>query len=239
MIDQLDRGSDRSGKPAAVAAARRRGSELKFSNCGEGYTPFWKRTAFRGVVTREIKLLGKMEKVEGVVPLPMELDPQNAFQRLFGSGATPELRAQRMRQSRSILDRFSLNCRGRRRTWEGPIERTVDQYTEEVREIERRIELAAESLQLLILKFRQPSQVFRSCSTTTSGRTGTLSALAFQAEITRVATLLGARDLTVRRIRSRRASFSRKAEPASASTAVRTIKPTRPRSKPIRGSTGI
>ena len=37
-------------------------------------------------------------------PLPMELNPQVVFERLFGSGSTPEVRAQRMKQSRSILD---------------------------------------------------------------------------------------------------------------------------------------
>ena len=37
-------------------------------------------------------------------PLPMELNPQVVFERLFGSGATPEVRAARMRQNRSILD---------------------------------------------------------------------------------------------------------------------------------------
>ena len=42
--------------------------------------------------------------VERTSPLPMELNPQVVFERLFGSGATPEVRAQRMRQSRSILD---------------------------------------------------------------------------------------------------------------------------------------
>ena len=34
----------------------------------------------------------------------MELNPQVVFERLFGSGATPEVRAARMKQSQSILD---------------------------------------------------------------------------------------------------------------------------------------
>jgi len=40
----------------------------------------------------------------GLTPLPMELNPQVVFERLFGSGATPEVRSARMKQSRSILD---------------------------------------------------------------------------------------------------------------------------------------
>ena len=47
---------------------------------------------------------GPTRRVPRTSPLPMELNPQVVFERLFGSGSTPELRAQRMKQSQSILD---------------------------------------------------------------------------------------------------------------------------------------
>ena len=78
-------------------------------------------------------------------PLPMELNPQVAFERLFGSGATPEQRAARMKQSRSILD----SVRGELASLlkeVGPSDvQTINQYTEEIHEIERRINSASKA----------------------------------------------------------------------------------------------
>jgi hypothetical protein len=75
----------------------------------------------------------------------MELNPQVVFERLFGSGSTPEQRAQRMRQSKSILDSLVAELASLRRQL-GPADvQTVNQYTEEIREIERRIQLASKA----------------------------------------------------------------------------------------------
>ena len=49
-------------------------------------------------------ILRPMKPVLRTKPLPMELDPQVVFERLFGSGATPEERTQRRKQRQSILD---------------------------------------------------------------------------------------------------------------------------------------
>src|SRR6059036_1704987 len=59
------------------------------SNCGEGYSCSYTNSLSWPTPTS---------------PLPMELNPQVVFERLFGSGATPEVPAARMRQSKSILD---------------------------------------------------------------------------------------------------------------------------------------
>src|SRR6202161_3351816 len=60
------------------------------SNCGEGYSCTYSNTISWASPTS---------------PLPMELDPQVAFERLFGSGGTdPKIRAARREQKRSILD---------------------------------------------------------------------------------------------------------------------------------------
>ena len=73
-------------------------------------------------------------------PLPMIRDPRVAFDQLFGSGGTPEQRAIRRRIDRSILDwitgEVALLKRGL-----GPTDRgRLDDYLDDIREIERRIQ---------------------------------------------------------------------------------------------------
>jgi len=126
----------------------------------------------------------------------MELNPQVVFERLFGSGATPEVRAQRMKQSRSILDSLTKELGSLRGQLGASDVRTVNQFTEEIREIERRIQLAAKAsgdVPTLDLPPGIPEQFDEHVRLHTK-----LLALAFKADITRVATLLGARDLTSR-----------------------------------------
>jgi hypothetical protein len=126
----------------------------------------------------------------------MELNPQVVFERLFGSGSTPEERARRMTQSRSILDSLVQELQALRAQL-GPADvRTISQYTDEIREIERRIQLAAKmsnEIPELDLPPGVPEQFDDHVKLHSD-----LLALAFRADITRVATLLGARDLTSR-----------------------------------------
>ena len=118
------------------------------------------------------------------------------FQRLFGSGSTPELRELRMRQSKSILDSLVAELAAlRRQLGPGDIQ-TVNQYTDEIREIERRIQLAAKAsgdVPELDLPPGIPEQFDQHIRIHYK-----LVALALKADITRVVTLLGARDLTGR-----------------------------------------
>jgi hypothetical protein len=73
-------------------------------------------------------------------PLPMVRDPRAAFDALFGVGATPEERAERRAEDRSILDLIS-NQLGRLRRELGAADRArLAEYLEDVREIERRIQ---------------------------------------------------------------------------------------------------
>src|SRR2546422_3393505 len=69
------------------------------SNCGEGYS-----CSYTNSLSWRSGRDDRGKEIEGLTPLPMELDPQVVFERLFGSGATPEVRTARMKQSRSILD---------------------------------------------------------------------------------------------------------------------------------------
>src|SRR5581483_4442656 len=136
------------------------------------------------------------EPVKRTSPLPMELNPQVVFERLFGSGATPEVRAARLRQNRSILDSVLSELGGLKKNL-GPADRqTLAQYTDEIREIERRLQLAAKAsndVPVLDLPPGIPEQFDEHIKLHFD-----LAALAFRADITRVVTLLGARDLTSR-----------------------------------------
>jgi hypothetical protein len=124
----------------------------------------------------------------------MELDPQVVFERLFGSGATPEVRAARMRQSRSILDSLVSELQRLKKNVGTGDQRTINQYTDEIREIERRLQLAAKASNS-VPEISEPSGIPEQFDDHIKQHWD-LAALALQADITRVVTLLGARDLT-------------------------------------------
>jgi hypothetical protein len=161
------------------------------SNCGEGYS-----CSYTNSISWIELPTPPEEHVPRTSPLPMELNPQVVFERLFGSGSTPEQRAQRMRQSKSILDSLVAELATLRRQL-GPADvQTVNQYTDEIREIERRIQLAAKAsgdVPELDLPPGIPEQFDQHIRFHYK-----LVALALKADITRVVTLLGARDLTGR-----------------------------------------
>ncbi len=73
-------------------------------------------------------------------PLPMEMDPRVAFERLFGDGGTPAERLSRRQGERSILDGITAKV-ARLQKGLDPSDRTrLNEYLEDVREIERRIQ---------------------------------------------------------------------------------------------------
>ena len=75
-------------------------------------------------------------------PLPMELNPRTVFERLFGDTGTPAERAARRKSKRSILDSV-IEAAGRLRSELGPQDaRTMTEYLDNIREVERRIQLA-------------------------------------------------------------------------------------------------
>jgi hypothetical protein len=151
------------------------------SSCGEGYSCAY---------TNSISWAAPNE------PLPMELNPQSVFERLFGDGSDPEQRAARRRQQGSVLDMVSESL-GRIRKVVGPADRArLDQYSEDIREIERRLEIARKAstdVPALSVPVGVPESFDEHIKLQYD-----LTALAFQADVTRVATILGARDLTNR-----------------------------------------
>ena len=161
------------------------------SNCGEGYS-----CSYTNSISWIDLPTPANEPMELTSPLPMELNPQVVFERLFGSGATPAVRSARMKENQSILDSLLGELDGLKKSLGATDRRTVGQYTDEIREIERRIQLAAKASSVdptLLEPAGVPDQFDEHIKLQFD-----LTALAFRADITRVATLLGARDLTGR-----------------------------------------
>jgi hypothetical protein len=161
------------------------------SNCGEGYScSYTNSISWIDVPTPA------NEPVQRTSPIPMELNPAVVFERLFGSGATAEQRMSRMRQNRSILDSVLGELDGLKKELGAEDRRTVGRYTDEIREIERRIQIAAgvtDKVPVMDLPPGVPEAFDEHIKLQFD-----LAALAFKSDVTRVATLLGARDLTGR-----------------------------------------
>ena len=153
------------------------------SNCGEGYSCVYTNTIAWSSPTE---------------PLPMELNPQVVFERMFGDGSTPEERATRRERNRSILDSLSPKLSSLRSDFSADDRARLDDYTDNVREIERRLEIAAQVSTVAPEDLDVPVGIPQSFDEHIKLQFDLL-ALAFQADITRVGTLLVARDLTGRR----------------------------------------
>ena len=76
-------------------------------------------------------------------PLPVEYNPRKIFAALFGEGDTPEERAAISNQTKSLLDRISGRTRALQRDLGASDKIVFDNYLETVREIERRVQLAS------------------------------------------------------------------------------------------------
>jgi Protein of unknown function (DUF1552) len=161
------------------------------SSCGEGYSCSYTNSISWVELPKK-----NLDTEIHTKPLPMELNPQVVFERLFGSGATPEVRKARMQQNRSMLDSLVLDLTSLKKSLGSGDKAVVDQYTDEVREIERRLQLAAQA-STSVPKMDEPSGIPATFDEHVRMHFD-LVRLAFQTDITRVATLLGARDLTGR-----------------------------------------
>jgi hypothetical protein len=131
------------------------------------------------------------------VPLPMENSPQVVFEKLFGDGGTTEQRLTRKREDRSILDAIMEETLGLKKDLPATDKARVDGYLDDIREIERRIKTVLD-------KSAQGGQ-----QNVPDAPVGTpeafedhiklmfdLLVLAYQSEMTRVATLMYAKDLS-------------------------------------------
>jgi hypothetical protein len=129
-------------------------------------------------------------------PLPHEINPQLVFERLYGDVATPEERAARRAASDSILDAVTTKItRLRSRLPPGDQSRLND-YLDAVREMERRLQVAATvsaESPTIDVPFGVPESFDEHVKIHFD-----LQALAFQGDITRVSSMMIARDVSLR-----------------------------------------
>jgi hypothetical protein len=131
-------------------------------------------------------------------PLPMEINPRLVFDRMFGDGATPEERLERIEQQRSILDAVTSQVR-RLQGGLGSNDRSrVAEYLDTVREIERRIQLAEKQNSNSSLSVPDSPSGIPDDHEAHSKLMFDLMALAFQTEITRISTFMMAREVSYR-----------------------------------------
>ena len=127
-------------------------------------------------------------------PLPTQVNPRVAFERMFGDGASPEERRLGRKQNASILDSVTQEISFFKKDLGAGDKSRLDTYLENIREIERRIKIAMDKT------IKEPSSEipfglpeskhvhFRLMYD--------LIALAFEGDLTRSATMMLGRDLS-------------------------------------------
>ena len=122
-------------------------------------------------------------------PLPMEYNPRKVFLQLFGEGDTPEERDFISRQRRSILDLVSERARKLQAELGNADRAVLDSYLETVRELERRAEKAGQTDLSGLDVPNAPMGVLDDFAEQVTLMFD-LIALAFQADLTRVASYI-------------------------------------------------
>ena len=127
-------------------------------------------------------------------PLPTEVNPRVAFERLFGDGASPQERKLGRMQNASILDSVTQEIVFFKRPLGAGDRSRLDTYLENIREIERRIKLATDQT------IQEPSEEIPfglpENKTVHYRLMYDLLALAFEGDLTRSATFMLGKDLS-------------------------------------------
>jgi hypothetical protein len=132
-------------------------------------------------------------------PLPMEWNPRAVFEKLFGDSGTTgrAAREARLRQHKSILDSVNEKL-ATLKSELGPRDRTkIDEYTEAVRDVERRIQKAEEQSGVELPALEQPQgapPVFEDHLALMLD----LQLLAFQSDLTRVISFMLSKEQSAR-----------------------------------------
>jgi hypothetical protein len=152
-------------------------------NCDNGYScVYWNTIAWRNPRT----------------PLPMEVNPRVVFERMFGDGGSPSQRLAQIREDRSLLDSVKVAIAGLQ-TRLGVADRTrVTEYLDAMREIERRIQVAEQQNGESPIALPDRPVGAPESYDAHAKLMFDLAALAFQADVTRVFTLLLGREQTNR-----------------------------------------
>ena len=131
-------------------------------------------------------------------PLPMEINPRKVFERMFGQGANAAERLAHARQDRSILDAITGQAADLQRRLGANDRATVGQYLENVREIERRIQLSGQEDVRADLALPVPPAGIPFSYEEHIALMYDLLTLAYQVNITRVFTFMVAREVSNR-----------------------------------------
>src|SRR5205085_2309579 len=129
----------------------------------------------------------------------VEYNPRAVFEKLFGDSGSTERAAReaRLRQHKSILDSVTEKLAGLKREL-GPQDQVkLDEYTESVRDVERRIQKAEEQQDLDLPQLAQPQgvpPVFEDHLALMLD----LQLLAFQSDLTRVISFMIAKEQSAR-----------------------------------------
>jgi hypothetical protein len=132
-------------------------------------------------------------------PLPMEYNPRAVFERLFGDSGSTEraVREARMRQHKSILDSVTEKLASLKRELGPQDHLKVDEYTEAIRDVERRIQRAEEQRDVELPALDQPQgvpPVFEDHLALMLD----LQLLAFQSDLTRVISFMIGKEQSAR-----------------------------------------
>jgi hypothetical protein len=149
-------------------------------NCDSGYTCAYMSMSWRGETS----------------PLPAEINPRTVFERLFGDGDSTDATARiaRLERQKSVLDYVSGSLSRLRMGLGAGDKRKLEEYLEAVRDIERRIQLAEHqnaTLQLPIID--RPGAIPDDYLQYTKLMID-MQVVAWQTDMTRVASLMLGRD---------------------------------------------
>jgi len=130
-------------------------------------------------------------------PLPMEINPRIVFERMFGGdGTTAEARRVRLEQTTSILDAVVEDIHGLHRDLGSSDQRRLDEYLENVREVERRIVMAEKQRSERSLEAPPTPAGVPEAFDEHVALMFELQALAFQGDLTRVTSFMMGRELS-------------------------------------------
>jgi hypothetical protein len=132
-------------------------------------------------------------------PLPIEANPRAVFERLFGVSDSTDRKARlvRMQRDQSVLDAVTTELAALQRALGTPDQRKLTEYLESVRDIERRIQKAEEQSDRELPVVEQPLGIpatFEEYAVVMFD----LMALAYQSDLTRVATFVMGREKSTR-----------------------------------------
>jgi len=130
-------------------------------------------------------------------PLPMEINPRAAFERLFGDGGSASERRRVQREDKSILDSIVSEARALQRGLGVPDQTRVADYLDNVREIERRIQQAESQHGVELSLTDKPLGIPESFEDHTALMLDLLT-MGFQTDLTNVFSFMMSRELSQR-----------------------------------------